>query len=177
MLIYLDLCLYTDINISLLIEWVTYCMLGYIRLDWVRFWLIQYTILGWTMGKFRAQGVHQTGQQSVTAAFQVLKSKNFFQVSGVVLPAHQLWVLSSTLPNTKLHHVARIFALRKTFYKHSASNLHHVVIKLLHIWIALDNLKKSRSCLLSSFRKDSLCFLRPKTHILGSSGLLDSPPP
>ena len=33
MLIYLDLCLYTDINISLLIEWVTYCMLGYIRLD------------------------------------------------------------------------------------------------------------------------------------------------
>ena len=64
MLIYLDLCLYTDINISLLIEWVTYCMLGYIRLDWVRFWLIQYTILGWTMGKFRAQGVHQTGQQS-----------------------------------------------------------------------------------------------------------------
>ena len=65
MLIYLDLCLYTDINISLLIEWVTYCMLGYIRLDWVRFWLIQYTILGWTMGKFRAQGVHQTGQQSI----------------------------------------------------------------------------------------------------------------
>ena len=68
MLIYLDLCLYTDINISLLIEWVTYCMLGYIRLDWVRFWLIQYTILGWTMGKFRAQGVHQTGQQSTTRA-------------------------------------------------------------------------------------------------------------
>ena len=31
----------------------------------MRFWLIQYTILGWTMGKFRAQGVHQTGQQSL----------------------------------------------------------------------------------------------------------------
>ena len=68
MLIYLDLCLYTDINISLLIEWVTYCMLGYIRLDWVRFWLIQYTILGWTMGKFRAQGVHQTGQHLLASA-------------------------------------------------------------------------------------------------------------
>ena len=30
------------------------------------------------------------GFGEVTAAFQVLKSKNFFQVSGVVLPAHQL---------------------------------------------------------------------------------------
>ena len=77
MLIYLDLCLYTDINISLLIEWVTYCMLGYIRLDWVRFWLIQYTILGWTMGKFRAQGVHQTGQQSPDPSQQVICARSW----------------------------------------------------------------------------------------------------
>ena len=39
------------------------------------FGLIQYTILDLTMGKFRAQGVHQTGQQSIVVEMTLNMAK------------------------------------------------------------------------------------------------------
>ena len=47
------------------LKYLDLCSNTYHQRGWVwGFGLIQYTILDLTMGKFRAQGVHQTGQQS-----------------------------------------------------------------------------------------------------------------
>ena len=49
------------------LKYLDLCSNTYHQRGWVwGFGLIQYTILDLTMGKFRAQGVHQTGQQSIS---------------------------------------------------------------------------------------------------------------